>query len=874
MPTDSAASRRVSRKATNEEDIDARRARGEISCAECRRLKLKCDKKLPCSSCGAVALLYVQMAALLLDKAHADTAQLHSKIAEMGRRIRQLEDGLAILQSSISDEQHPLLNEDLLMIKFYPDKSSEEAKNEHSLDCIDALGTLTIGDSGDAKYFGRSAGSETLLLAGVEMDMSATEETDLPPTSPDITRLSQLFPFGTDGLWNTEKSLDILLDYLPSRPRASALCETYMEQATWSCRPIQREELIDSILTPIYRYVKEREVGSPPPTAISAHLVAVLFMVFSLGSLMDLTLPSHSPESENYHQVARAALALRSVFDSPEISTVQAIVLMASFHSLGSRRYTIDSSWSLLALACKLAQSIGLHRDSARWKLEAKTIQRRRVLWWEVFAMDLFHSLAMGRPPSIRTSYMDCEFPDDETETIGEDGQVAMGFYHWKYIFARDILANVMELTLTAATPSYQTILDLDRKVRELRPPPHLNVSITPDDPNWAPRVYVQGCLLQHVRGVTMLYIHRSFFAQALLDHPINPLRSPYAPSFLAAYRCASGIIKLSVQHYSRMPDLYGRWWPFWTHLFTAAVIVGAIVTRAPSSPMASTAFVELGIACDLLVRGSRLSRRVRGGLVIVSKLRERALRVYSQFQAGNTLPHIDYTSATDNGEDELAIFGGQTRVIASRLLSRRNRTRNRDSPAPSVASGSSSTSSPEPHHVSSPTDSLPDVHPSLVEYLSMLPSQPTSSPSTYNDFPQSQFVVKTEASSDQVPIHTIPQQSFITRNDCMDPFNSQFASSGSGQIAQGSTMVSNDALSQMAPGGYMFPAEGTQQCVFGYGPSYASDAPMNGVVDSMDDLPDRALTELSMMMSGDSAMDEQWMYFMRDSGILDTSLT
>lgn len=30
MPTDSAASRRVSRKATNEEDIDARRARGEV----------------------------------------------------------------------------------------------------------------------------------------------------------------------------------------------------------------------------------------------------------------------------------------------------------------------------------------------------------------------------------------------------------------------------------------------------------------------------------------------------------------------------------------------------------------------------------------------------------------------------------------------------------------------------------------------------------------------------------------------------------------------------------------------------------------------------------------------------------------------------
>ena len=86
--------------------------------------------------------------------------------------------------------------------------------------------------------------------------------------------------------------------------------------------------------------------------------------------------------------------------------------------------------------------------------------------------------------------------------------------------------------------------------------------------------------------------------------------------------------------------------------------------------------------------------------------------------------------------------------------------------------------------------------------------------------------------------------------------------------------MVSTDALSHMAPGGYMFPVERTQQCVYNYGPSYVSDAPMNGVVDSMDDLPDHALTELSMMMSGDSAMDEQWMTFMRDSGILDTSLT
>jgi hypothetical protein len=62
-----------------------------------------------------------------------------------------------------------------------------------------------------------------------------------------------------------------------------------------------------------------------------------------------------------------------------------------------------------------------------------------------------------------------------------------------------------------------------------------------------------------------LLYIHRSFFAQAMLDHPINPLRSAYAPSFLAAYRCASEAIKYSLTFYERFPHLCCRVWGIWT---------------------------------------------------------------------------------------------------------------------------------------------------------------------------------------------------------------------------------------------------------------------------------------------------------------------
>jgi len=132
--------------------------------------------------------------------------------------------------------------------------------------------------------------------------------------------------------------------------------------------------------------------------------------------------------------------------------------------------------------------------------------------------------------------------------------------WHWKYLFAKDVLAAVLELSLAANPPTYDTILELDRKVREKVLPPSLNVFVTKDDDCVTPSVYMRGCLLSQFRSVTMLYIHRSFFAQSVLDHPVNPLRSPYAPSFLAAYRCASVIIKNSINHFERFPDLCMRY--------------------------------------------------------------------------------------------------------------------------------------------------------------------------------------------------------------------------------------------------------------------------------------------------------------------------
>lgn len=81
-------------------------------------------------------------------------------------------------------------------------------------------------------------------------------------------------------------------------------------------------------------------------------------------------------------------------------------------------------------------------------------------------------------------------------------GEIGIDF-QWKYEFCRDILAQVLELTLTAELPSYQTILDLDRKVREKTLPAHLNVFMSAEDEHCTPAAYMRRCNLGQYRSVS-----------------------------------------------------------------------------------------------------------------------------------------------------------------------------------------------------------------------------------------------------------------------------------------------------------------------------------------------------------------------------------
>ncbi|KAL0956432.1 hypothetical protein HGRIS_002580 [Hohenbuehelia grisea] len=323
--------------------------------------------------------------------------------------------------------------------------------------------------------------------------------------------------------------------------------------------------------------------------------------------------------------------------------------------------------------------------------------------------MDVFFSLSVGRPSGLRLSYVNCELPAPTDHGTGNDSHVANLYERYKYEFVKDVASEVLELSLTAQPPEYQTILDLDKKLREKVPPKELTLDVILSDDSLSVTQYMRVCSLCQFRAATTFYIHRPYFAQAMLDHPTNPFQSPYAPSFLAAYRCASEVIQLSGSHSRKLPEICIRWWSFWTNLLSSAIIVGSIVIRVPTSPIVPRAYAELGRAVDIFEDGAENSHRAKHGLTILRKMRQQAERVYSKYNSRRSSTAHEGADDIDPdfGVDELSILGGRTRLFyhnSNSVASTLQRSQPTNNPAPLVppadfAMGESSTERLPPYH-------------------------------------------------------------------------------------------------------------------------------------------------------------------------------
>ncbi|KAH9053247.1 fungal-specific transcription factor domain-containing protein, partial [Lactarius vividus] len=658
-------------------EIEMKRNRGEISCAECRRLKIKCDKQIPCQSCqrrGCASLCPNGSLATGQGTRFviAATEHLHRRIARMGDRIRELEDALSVLQASHSSEAHPLLCEGALLLDTdKPDEQPQESEDEGADEITKSLGTLTVSDHGVSRFFGFTGGSDLLLLENDDSvgSPSQTTESDSSRSSLPLhlQRFSYSFPFTPTG--TVKQNIDAIKNYLPPWERASVMAEAYLASATWIFRSVTRPQLINEMLPAIYgkRTAYADDHNGP-------HDLALLFSVFALGSVMDSSLTNSTAESEgeHYNQLALAALCQQPVLEKPSVVTIQTLHVLSNYNAMlggdvSGGESSMESTWSLVAVACHLAQTVGLHRDPARWESDPKVVQRRRLVFWDLFVADAWHALSTGRPPVFNRAFIDCKFPQDVDEPTSLDPGDVSSMGAWMYRFGFEAMAEIVARTLTATPPRYSTIKELDRKVHEFRITPE-TLQVIRGGPGVDPRsvpipASMIAFMLSNIQDVVLLFLHRNFFVQALIEDPENPIRGQYAPSFLATVRASKNILRTVEEQLPVQPVIVSRFWTIWTFTFSAAVVFAFIATHSPRSPLANDAINELERAYSLIEVASKTNRRAGKALVILNRMREKARRALAAVRASSSHPQPDGVKQEEI-EDDFVVFAGRRRVF------------------------------------------------------------------------------------------------------------------------------------------------------------------------------------------------------------------
>ncbi|EWZ79899.1 hypothetical protein FOWG_16060 [Fusarium oxysporum f. sp. lycopersici MN25] len=110
--------------------------------------------------------------------------------------------------------------------------------------------------------------------------------------------------------------------------------------------------------------------------------------------------------SEPFYMISTTLLD--TVIGQPCLQSLQGLVIIQIYVQL-SGRYPTASHIS--GLATRLAQTLGLHRHSDRFKFDPLETEVRRRAWWCQYSLDAFSSAYHGMPRLIRDQDVDTDFP-------------------------------------------------------------------------------------------------------------------------------------------------------------------------------------------------------------------------------------------------------------------------------------------------------------------------------------------------------------------------------------------------------------------------------------------------------------------------------
>ncbi|KAI8051767.1 fungal-specific transcription factor domain-containing protein [Thamnidium elegans] len=296
-----------------------------------------------------------------------------------------------------------------------------------------------------------------------------------------------------------------------------------------------------------------------------------------------------SPDTAGDIYFERAEKLLDASYDLPSISTVQALLLLAS-HQHG--RMKSARAWLYSGMAFRMAQDLGLHRNCDRWNISPDECERRKRVFWCCFVVDRLASAMYGRASTFEERDCDVPFPSvDDAEPIygGEstESPVRLLDTFTNLVKVCDILGHVLKdiyyvrsLQNTATKQADTVLTTWNKRLHQWYAQLPDSLQIKKDNHHTSLMPPTAVCQLHMIYHTTVILLHRPFISgpnQSLIPSllPCASICSSAADSVLSI---ASAMLSENKLRYVMNYAVY--------YIFTSAIIFikSASITYASDS--------------------------------------------------------------------------------------------------------------------------------------------------------------------------------------------------------------------------------------------------------------------------------------------------
>ncbi|OAL75137.1 C6 transcription factor [Trichophyton violaceum] len=405
-----------------------KRRRVTRACDECRRKKIKCDGKQPCTHCTVYSYecTYDKPSNRRRNPAPQYIEALESRLQKAERLLRALvpeidlddprydgccvEEILALLKNNTSEP--PRKPEPKLPAAAEPcDESLLESM-------VDNTGSLDLDDEGHWDYHGHSSG--LIFVRRVRKQIgNIAPEGQLPQKLPRMPLRLEKMKSTSDSPIDTHLSP---VHDLPSKKEARKFCTHALEDACCIMRFLHKPTfwaMFDRVYdTPLEQFSNEENSFLP-----------LLYLALAVGCLFrgpgDCTLEKSGYESavDQGFQYFKAGRQLLDITECRDLTSLQAVCFMILFLQASAN---IRTCYSYIGIALRAAVRLGLHR-SVSVKFNPIELETRKRIFWVVRKMDVHVSTILGLPSMLSEDDIDQTYPmavDDEF--ITKDGILSM----------------------------------------------------------------------------------------------------------------------------------------------------------------------------------------------------------------------------------------------------------------------------------------------------------------------------------------------------------------------------------------------------------------------------------------------------------------